>query len=285
MREYRDYYAPKDAYPYNDGWTPVVLALVLGNVLAYILQHVLARTHVLAPAEIMDLFACVPARVAHDHRYWQLVTYAFLHDPANPFHLVVNMYMLWVGGRELEFMYGRARFLRFYLLAAVIGALVYMATIPFGEDAMVPMLGASGAVMAVLVVYAFYHPNDKLLLGFFLEVPMWLGVSFLVALDLGLAFGVAPSHGVASACHLGGAAFGIAYWRWGNRAEAVLERDRVEEDERPAVRAPASAPRKGNLEDELDQVLRKLHASGMDSLTTDEKAVLDRASKHYREKR
>jgi hypothetical protein len=146
------------------------------------------------------------------------------------------------------------------------------------------MLGASGAVMAVLVVYALYHPHDRLLLGFFIEVPMWAGVLFLVALDLSLAFGVTPAHGVASACHLGGAAFGLAYWRFGNRAEAILERDRVEEDQRPAVRPVTGPPRGKNLEDELDQVLRKVHASGMDSLTTDEKAVLDRASKHYRER-
>jgi membrane associated rhomboid family serine protease len=283
MREYRDYYAAKDAYPYTDGWTPAVLAIVCANVVVYIAMHVAVKAGVTTAPELYSLFAFVPDRaLVHGHRFWQLVTYAFLHDLGNPFHLLLNMYMLWIAGRELEFLYGKLRFVRFYVAAAIVGALVYaLSTVPFAEDVDVPMLGASGAVMAVLVVYALYHPNDRFLLFFLLDVPVWAGVALLVAMDVSMAFKLAPAHGVAAACHLGGAAFGLAYWRFGDRTEALVEARRV-----PHERSSRADPEPGSkLEDDLDQVLRKLHASGMQSLTPEERAILERASKHYRERR
>jgi membrane associated rhomboid family serine protease len=283
-------YAKRDAYP-DQGWTRAVQWLVVANVAVYLLAFLATKSQPGASArDVYGLVALVPADVLHGHRLWQVLTYAFVHDLQNPFHLILDMYLLWVAGRDLEFMYGTARFLRFYAAAAIFTAALYLViAVTHPEIRSTPLFGSSGAVMAVLVVYASYHPGDKILLFLIYEVPIWVGVIVMLATDLAVLGYSTEARATAGGCALGGAAFGFAWHRLSHHLEAAFARVPASvpaHAPRRIVSPPASPPSTtAALEAELDDVLRKLHAKGMGGLTDDEKGVLERASKHYRAKR
>ena len=93
-------------------------------------------------------------KVVFHGEIWRLLTYAFLHDTRDFLHILFNMLLLWWFGSDIEDMYGPREFLAFYLVSAVVGGVAFTVVhlIDFSGDL---CLGASGAVTAVLVLYAF----------------------------------------------------------------------------------------------------------------------------------
>ena len=147
-----------------------------------------------------------------------LFTSMFLH--AGWGHLLGNMLFLWIFGNNVEDTLGRVRFLVFYVLGGLAAtAAQTFVTLTFGtpQDAVIPNLGASGAISAVLGAYFVLVPHSKVLtlvLPFFIfPVPAWifLGVYFLFqALIGGLSFLQPESGGgVAYFAHIGGILFGL----------------------------------------------------------------------------
>jgi hypothetical protein len=198
----------------------------------------------------------------------------------------------------MEDLYGPREFLAFYLSAGVVGNLLWglLALWQAGDGPIPIALGASGAVMAVMVLCACHYPHRTLLLMFVLPVPYWLFVLILVGLDL-LRF-TGPSTGVAVAAHLAGAGFGFCYfkfeWRllaaWA-RFRSLLSRSekprlRVYRDEQPVhVAMPNVEPIDEQLEAKADAVLEKVSREGMGSLTPEERDILRRASEEYKRRR
>lgn len=80
---------------------------------------------------------------------WQLITGAFLHDPSSPLHLLFNMYSLYIFGQVLEGLLGRWRFVALYMISLFAGSI---AVLWFGE-AMIPTVGASGAIYGLMGAY------------------------------------------------------------------------------------------------------------------------------------
>ena len=142
---------------------------------------------------------------------WRLLTYAFLHDTGNLLHLLFNMLFLWWFGSDIEDMYGPREFLAFYLVSAVLGGVVFTAAYVFGSTSNL-CLGASGAVTAVLVLYAFHFPRRVIYLFMLLPIPIWLFVAGSVAYDAYTLLSRQESL-VAVTVHLGGAAFALAYYK------------------------------------------------------------------------
>lgn len=150
---------------------------------------------------------------------WQLVTYAFLHDPYGPLHVGINMFMLWMFGRDLEGRWGWANFLQFYLLCAVGAALCHlgmMLVLPAQANA--PVVGASGAIFGLLAAYGLLFGERTILLFFVVPIKAKYAVLLFAALELMVAWN--PANGVANFAHLGGMATGYLYlkhaWRLGN---------------------------------------------------------------------
>lgn len=140
-------------------------------------------------------------------RVWTLLTSEISHISLN--HLLFNMLGVFVFGRAVGHAVGAMTFLQLYVVGGIVASLGHVAYNAVTGD-MVPALGASGAVMALAAVYGALFPNRTLLIGFFLPMPAWLAVVGFIALDvLGLIGG---GGGIAHAAHLGGAAYGIAYW-------------------------------------------------------------------------
>jgi membrane associated rhomboid family serine protease len=232
----------------------------------------------------------------HPWTFYQLLTYGFLHDPVTaraiePIgHLVINMFVLWMFGREIEARYGRTEFLAFYL-AAIVAAGVGWSLIETaaGSAERAAMLGASGGIAAVVALFALNYPHRQVLLMFVIPMPMWVAAVGGLLYD---AFGAVHRSDsvVAFTAHLSGAAFGVAYY-WFNwrlapwvAGGSSLFRNRS----RPKLRVVREMDDDGGPDDlsrKVDEILQKIQEQGQDSLTWSERRLLEKASRQYQQKR
>ena len=155
---------------------------------------------------------------------WRLLTYAFLHDPNDLMHILFNMLFLWWFGKDVESIYGRLEFLAIYLVAALASGMAFMLAYYASMSKAQLCLGASGAVMAVLVLCALHFPRRIILLFFLVPVPIWLFVVFLVAQDMYGLWRQDESKRIAFSGHLAGAAFAFAYYKLQIRLVALWPR-------------------------------------------------------------
>jgi membrane associated rhomboid family serine protease len=234
---------------------------------------------------------------------WRLLTYAFAHSTFSWMHIVFNMLFLYWFGADMEDLYGTREFLAFYLTAAVAGGIAFvvfsLAGVP-GHQA----VGASGAVMAVLMLCAIHYPNRTILLFFILPVPIWAFLVLELAPDAWAFLSGLKHHQMAGntavTIHLAGAGFGYLYykrhWRlirfWDGllswKRQLTRPRLRVYQGEPVHAPAPASPPPAQfdeHMEAKLDAVLAKVARSGRDSLTDQERDILLRASELYKRRR
>jgi len=258
--------------------------IIIANVAVFVLQN-------FSPS-VTNALDLDPAQVAHG-QIWRLVTYAFCHLPNDLLHILFNMLFVWWFGKALESMYGRREFLLFYLTAATIAGICFLGLRLFlGE--LNPAIGASGAVMAIVMVYAMHFPRQQIyLMGIIPLEIRWL-VVFYVIFDgfpvLASLSGQGSSDGVAHAAHLGGLAFGFFYKTRGLRLERLWNRIGQRSFSRisgPRRKLPIYQPRDEirephNLEEQVDRILAKIHAQGEASLTDDEREILTKASRKYR---
>jgi membrane associated rhomboid family serine protease len=239
---------------------------------------------------IQDWFELNPKKTVEQGQIWRLLTSAFCHDRYGLWHILFNMLILCWFGQRLERMYGSTEFLLFYLVAAVCASVAYVA-LAYYSGSQLPAIGASGAIMAVMMLYVIFYPCEQFLLFWFIPMPLWalLGLYMLYDLHpvlLALA-GDQMFTGVAHASHLGGLAFGFLYWRFGWRLEPIL--DRIETatpgSKARAFRKPnplLCAPRDYELAERVDEVLKKISEQGANSLTDAEREILTKASAKYR---
>ena len=146
---------------------------------------------------------------------WQVVTYAFLHDPNSFMHIFFNMFALLMFGAPLEYTWGIKRFLTFYFVCVVGAGLTYLgwAALMHISD---PVLGASGGIFGLLLAYGMLFPKQRVML-LFPPIPMSARTLVIGYGVVELLMGVLGAGGnVAHFAHLGGMLFGwlmIRYWR------------------------------------------------------------------------
>jgi len=176
---------------------------------------------------VLVQYALIPARYMHPalaraagldpHNYWPLVTDAFLHG--GWLHIIFNMWFLWIFGPAMEARFGRVGFLFLYLGGAVAASAVQVVTSP---DTVAPVLGASGAIAAVIAAYAVIYPTERvicvvpiLFIPLFVPIPAILFALIWFALQVwqGTTDFARPdmAEGVAWWAHIGGFAFGAAF--------------------------------------------------------------------------
>lgn len=215
---------------------------------------------------------------------YRLLTYGFLHAPNDLWHILLNMFALWMFGREVEYRYGQREFLAFYLAAIVVAGVVWtLAEIP-SQFASV-MMGASGGVTAVLILFALNFPHQTVLFMFFIPMPMWVLALLIVGMDVLGAMN--RSGNIAFTAHLGGAAFGFLYYQWSWRLERWLPRsDWLKRFRRkPKLRVVDPEEDVDEAEERLNEILKKIHEHGQDSLTRGERRFLEQASREYQKKK
>jgi hypothetical protein len=196
-------------------------------------------------------------------------------------------------GCTLETMYGGREFLCFYLTAAVVAGLAFVG-LDLHTGSSIPGIGASGAVMAVMMLYTMHFPGETITVFWFIPVEMrWLMV-FYVIWDLHpvlLALsGDQGNTGIAHSAHLGGLVFGFLYARYEWRLAPLLDHlpgSRGIAQRRPRLRlAPVPIDEPPEVDDSrLDAVLEKISATGQASLTEEELAILKTASQRLKNRR
>jgi membrane associated rhomboid family serine protease len=190
-------------------------ALVLINIGVYLLELLAQPPRGSDNANIvLVLFALWPLHTP-PFRPWQLITYAFLHDPNTWAHIFFNMFALFMFGRALEQYWGARRFVLYYLTCVLAAALTQLA-VQGGVTEPEPTLGASGGVFGVLLAFAWYFPRQRLfVIPIPVPIPAWLLVTVYGFLELFLGV-TGRQQSVAHFAHLGGMLGGalcILYWR------------------------------------------------------------------------
>jgi membrane associated rhomboid family serine protease len=190
---------------------PVTTSLIVANVAMFLLSTSIGDT--LAPLALWPFGAARIIGVGFAP--WQLVTYAFLHG--SMLHLLFNMFALYMFGGAIEQVFGPRRYLTYYLVCVVSAALTQL-LVAVLSGGFYPTVGASGGVFGLLLAYALYFPNNRVML-LFPPIPMPARVFVAVYAVLELVMGVTGTQsGVAHFAHLGGMIGGylmLRYWRGG----------------------------------------------------------------------
>ncbi len=290
----RDYYREEQPGFSARGPRTAIGWLILINVVVFFADGLLTETPV-----INDFLALHVGDLARPWFWWRFLTYGFAHasfgsEPGLPWHIILNMFGLFMLGRFVEQHYGKREFLRFYLVAIVVSGLIWaLAGLLTGAPSTQGVVGASGGVVAVIMLFAVSFPRQTVLLFFVLPVPAWVLGVLLVLGDLSTAMSAATDSGqapIAWQAHMAGAAFAFIYFR------SRWNLTRISENwfstswfkRRPKLRVhnpQGEAPPNDDLADRVDRILEKIHLQGEDSLTAKERRMLKSASRQYQKRR
>lgn len=227
-------------------------------------------------------------------RPWTLVTYFFVHDIGDIFHILFNMLFLYWFGKLVDEYLGNRRLINLYILGGLAGGVAYLllANLVTGMSNGT-LIGASGAVYAVVVGAATLMPNYTFFL--FLLGPVrikYIAAFYVLTSYVSLAMG---GNAGGNAAHLGGALMGflfITQLNKGNDLGRPLTRltewtrglFRSKPKMKVTYRNTVGGPAKGTSfsgmpdDEEIDAILDKINRSGYESLTKEEKQKLFRAS-------
>jgi membrane associated rhomboid family serine protease len=241
MSEFRHY------RPNN--FPPIVKNLIIINVLVWLAQQMLDKQYQLTekialypimPAQLREVLAKSPDFVNYyGFHPFQIATHMFAHGPL--YHILFNMFALWMFGRILENVWGPKKFLLFYLICGVGAAACHLMIQYFRceellnvflanpqdprigslQGALSTAVGASGAIMGIFAAFAYLFPNTELYI-MFIPVPVkakW-AVIVMVAIDLFGGFATISGDNIAHFAHLGGAITGfilVLIWNKTNR--------------------------------------------------------------------
>ncbi len=279
---------------------PVIKSLLISNTLVWLLLGVFLAPFSVNGVPIFYLLSEYLALWPLGTNFWpwQLVTYLFLHGGF--WHLFFNMFALWMFGMELEHTWGSKKFLFFYLLCGVAGGITNLIVAPMlGQAA--PTVGASGAVFGVLLAFGMMYPDRPIYLYFLLPIRAKYFIAAYIGLEL--FFGVTSSgDGVAHFAHLGGAAAGFLFIlseknilpvrEWWARVRGLFPAGSPPESrfgrrdggvhEATFFDITSGRPRNEQKEisqEQIDEILDKINRAGYQSLTEEEKQILNEASK------
>lgn len=245
--------------------TPWVTRLIIANVFVYFIEMTMPR--------LIDPLVFVPALVLL--RPWSIVTYMFVHSPTSIMHILFNMIALYFFGPRVEMRLGGTRFAQLYFLSGVSGALLSFA-LAFNAA----IVGASAAVFGVMLAFAWYWPHERIYIWGIIPVPARILV--LVVTVFSIYSGVRGSaSGVADFAHLGGFAGAFLFLKWMERSSGAAKFKRaVQAAPRDADRLIANwkkvDPNTAHAvnRDEVNRILDKISAQGLESLTPQERTFL-----------
>jgi len=238
----------------------VVNKIVLINVVVFLVQNVFGPG-------FNTLFAYQPRMLIEHLWIWQPLTYMFLHGSFG--HLFFNMLMLWFLGTTIENVWGGRRFIKYYITCGLGGALAF--TI-FNFNGGV--LGASGAILGVLLAYGMMFPDNYLLIYFFLPVKAKYFVTFIALLNL--AYGVSGMGGIAYFAHLGGMAAGLLFFPREIKSSTLWRRMARHQAHHTEARREKWRDQEGT---KIDSILDKIASKGYENLSATEKRILENYSR------
>lgn len=217
-------------------------------------------------------FAFIPIDILR--RPWTLFTYMFLHSPRGFSHILFNMLALFFFGPRVESLLGSRRFITLYLISGFAGGILSLFFARYN-----PIIGASGAVFGVQLAFAMHWPRERIMIWGIIPVEArWLIVATtLMSLYGGFGGG---GGGVAHFAHLGGYVGAYLYLKWVERRAPVKQWQKKVQGPSPST-IPLGDYKKLDMNrvheanrDEVNRILDKISASGLNSLTSQERTFL-----------
>lgn len=287
------YDRPYMRQPLGRGGWPWTYKLMLANAVVFVLQSVLVFW---GSVPVAEYFALSPMGLAHGF-VWQLLTFQFLHDGL--WHLLLNMVVVFFFGRPIEEALGSRRMLQLYFLSGVVGGicqvlfqvvlgLLWNKSLMFGG-----VVGASAGAFGLVAAFATLFPDRRITLLLFFVIPLSMRAKTLLWISVGLGlFGLlVPSDGVAHAAHLGGILAAVLFIRTvvvgGFQLPTFRLTPRAKRRAKVtvlsgSVRGSPMAPPDEEFSDdfiarEVDPILDKISAHGIQSLTERERRILQAA--------
>ena len=253
-------------------FTDAIKFIISINFLIFILQYLSGMED-----ELFTIFGIVPSKTFGELMLWQPFTYLFFHGGI--WHVLINMFVLWMFGSELEKFWGKKEFLRFFFITGIGSGLI---TILFSLSSTNPVVGASGAIYGVLLAYGFMFPNRLVYLYFLIPIK----VKYLVMLIGAIAFFSSLNPGnsnISHLTHLSGMVIGFIYLRssinWNTINHFVIHR----KDEIKRHYEEKKNEQREALKLQVDAILDKINDVGYDNLSESEREFLFKASKNLSE--
>lgn len=277
--------------PMRGSGRSMALTIIIVLAVCFVIQNILLYY---TKFPVYELFGMTKNTLAKGW-IWQLFTFNFLHAPFGAggfFHILFNCWAIWVFGQAVEEAIGSKRLLVLFIATGVGGGLLQglgALALPshFGGN----VVGASAGVFGFIAAFAALFPARQLTLLLFFILPITITAKFLLIFSAAVSiFGILiPAGQVAHGAHLGGLLAGLAFVRWGLQSEWTMPR-------LPSIRRPKvfvhkqsaawPTPKAGNDPDlpseefisrEVDPILDKISAHGIQSLTERERKILEAA--------
>ncbi|WP_224490041.1 rhomboid family protein [Robertkochia flava] len=267
--------------------------LIAINVAVFIINGLVTFLFQLDPGFLMNWFELPKGFGDFIIQPWSLVTYAFFHGGF--MHIFWNMLLLYFSGRIFLNLFSNKTFVNVYFLGAIVGGMVFLLSyniFPAFSGIKTSLIGASAAVMAVLLFVCTYLPNQEVRVIFF-NVKLWYIGVFVVLLDLiQLPMGNSGGH----LAHLGGELLGFLYARklmegkdigegFGSLVDKMgdaFSRKRkspLKTVHRSKKMSRDERPDQQEYQKHIDAILDKISKSGYESLSKEEKDFLFKAGK------
>jgi membrane associated rhomboid family serine protease len=276
---------------YQEPRISFTVVLLIVNTLAFLAQ-LLASQMFLRGAQIEEQYFALSLEGLRSGYVWQLLTFQFMH--AGWLHLIFNGVAIFFFGRSVETILGRGRFLAVYFSSGILGGVVQMLFALMFQSFDAPVVGASAGAYGLVAAFAVIHWTEQFTLLFYF-IPVTLRGKTLLWGTLALAgIGLAvPNIGIANAAHLGGILTGFFYvrqmvqGRWPRWEFPVRRREprKLAAAGKSKNKSRSSAAGGGGedfstdefLKNEVDPILEKISAQGMQSLTARERQILETA--------
>ncbi len=255
------------------GMTPMVKDLLYITIGAFVLERVFP---------IIFYYGGLPFDWFRGMQIWRLITYMFLH--ADIFHILMNMYALYMFGPSLERVLGKYQFLTLYFLSGILGGLGWSLLAKGGY-----CIGASGAVFGLLGSYALLFPDDRLQLLFPpVVLKAWQLILGYGVIELVQVLGQSGGR-VANSAHLFGGIAGAIYtlvlirkyepWRFRRIFKWLDSAKKANSQNQAEKQAKKEAEELKAQRQKIDEILGKVSREGIGSLTASERETLRNARK------
>ncbi len=290
MTSYNDsYYKPGFGLSMGSKWTRAIMILIIANVSVFVIQLLfssissqwggsfpetgldgIAHQLDLGPDQFTTIFWLYKPYAIGKIWLWQFVTYTFLHSVSSPWHIIFNMFVLWMFGSEVERAMGTRKFLTMYFTAGIFAGIFCCIFTPN-----VPIIGASGAIFAVEVAFAMFFPNTNIVLLF---LPFPIKAKYLVMAFVGISVvGCFMPGNISHVAHLGGILYGFLFVRYEPRISNKILSWQNQQQKKEYKKDE-------DIKRHVDVLLDKVNREGMKNLTRKERSFLRNASKRYKKK-
>lgn len=258
--------------------TPMVKKLLIANGVVFLLQFMIGPLVGVSTREgfsyMVKYLGLVPKLAVDSGYLWQLVTYQFLHGGF--FHILLNMFILWMFGVELERLWKQEGFLKFYLICGIAAGLS-MILVNYGRvpETTKPTIGASGAIYGLLGAYAYFWPNREVYVWFIFPVKIKYFVLFIGGIEFFVSVTQTSTGTIANTAHVGGLVMGLVYVHFSDPRGSLLQpvkdwfkRKKVERKRREWKK---QEQKRSKMVKDADEILDKLRELSWEELSDYEK--------------